>query len=97
MTPSWEMRSSAVLLILGLAAHAISHGDKHDGDSMSMGMKMEPAPAGGQDGSDLPPTYFNHPDDKVLIYAHIALMTLSWVFALPTGMTCPVRVRRSAC
>ena len=84
-----------MLLILGLAAHAIAHGDEHDGDSTAMEMEMEPALAGGQDAADLPPTYFNHPDDKVLIYAHIALMTLSWVFALPTGMTCPVRVRRT--
>ena len=61
------MRSSAVLLILGLAAHAIAHGDEHDGDPMSMETKMEPAPAGGQDTADLPPTYFNHPNDKVLI------------------------------
>lgn len=32
-----------------------------------------------------PPTYFAHPDHKVAIYGHIALMVLGWVFALPAG------------
>lgn len=83
------MRSTAALLLLGLAAHAIAHGDDHHDGSMAVEVDMEPAVGGGQDAADLPPTYFNHPDDKVLIYAHVALMTLSWVIALPTGMAAP--------
>lgn len=85
------MRSSAVLLLLGLAAHAIAHGDEHEDDPMAMEMEMEPVEDGGQNVVDLPPSYFDHPDDKVLIYAHIALMTLSWIFALPTGMASPLK------
>ncbi|KAK4194987.1 hypothetical protein QBC40DRAFT_186920 [Triangularia verruculosa] len=33
-----------------------------------------------------PPTYFAHPDHKVAIYGHIALMTLGWLFVLPTAV-----------
>lgn len=77
------MRSSAVLLLLGLAAHAIAHGDGHDEESMGMNMDMSPDKK--PDTSDLPGTYFDHPDDKPFIYTHIAAMTLSWVFALPIG------------
>ncbi|KAL2172303.1 hypothetical protein VTG60DRAFT_6681 [Thermothelomyces hinnuleus] len=33
-----------------------------------------------------PPTYFAHPDHKVAIYGHIALMVLGWVFALPAAV-----------
>lgn len=80
------MRSSAVLLFLGLAAHAIAHGDEHDDGSMGMEMDMIPdSKPDTSDTSDLPPSYFDHPDDKFLIYSHIVVMTLSWVFALPIG------------
>ncbi|KAK0714338.1 hypothetical protein B0T21DRAFT_387060 [Apiosordaria backusii] len=33
-----------------------------------------------------PPTYFTHPDHKAVIYGHIVLMVLSWVFVLPTAV-----------
>lgn len=77
------MKSSAVLL-LGLAAQAIAHGGDHHGEAPAMDMNM-----GADDGAekpDYPPSYFDHPDHKAFVYAHIVLMTLSWVFALPVGM-----------
>ncbi len=46
----------------------------------------EPAPK--PDGGSYPPTYFSLPDYGGLMYAHIALMVLGWVFALPVGQCC---------
>lgn len=77
------MKSSAVLL-LGLAAQAIAHGGDHHGEAPAMDMNM-----GADDGAekpDYPPSYFDHPDHKAFVYAHIVLMTLSWVFALPVAV-----------
>lgn len=37
---------------------------------------------------DYPPTYFALLDHRVLIYAHVTLMILAWVFALPVGEWC---------
>jgi hypothetical protein len=34
---------------------------------------------------EYPPTYFAHPDHVALLYAHVALMVLAWVLALPVG------------
>lgn len=73
-----------MFLLLGLAAHAIAHGNDHDEDSLDMEMDMSSDKGPGT--SDLPPSYFDYPDDKLFIYSHIAIMTLSWVFALPIGM-----------
>lgn len=87
------MRSSTLLLLLGLAAHAIAHGDDHNEDSM--GTEMGTSPAKKPDTSDLPSNYFDHPDDKLFIYSHIVAMTLSWVFALPIG-TAPFISRASS-
>lgn len=82
------MRSSPLLLLLGLAAHAFAHGGDHE-DSMGMDMDVDMVPDDKPNETDYPPSYFDFPDDKFLIYAHIALMTLGWVFALPIGMTYP--------
>jgi hypothetical protein len=76
----------AVAAVLGLIPAVLAHGDEHghgDGGGMG-GMKM------GDADKPLPedqytPTYFAHPDHKAVIYGHIALMVLGWVFALPAG------------
>lgn len=38
-----------------------------------------------EDPADYPPTYFAHPDHVAVIYSHIALMVIAWVFVLPIG------------
>ena len=81
------MRSYVALLFLGLAVHAIAHGDDHDDDSMVM--DMDTGADDKPDSADVASSYFDHPDDKLFIYAHIAVMTLSWIFALPIGVSQP--------
>ena len=52
-----------------------------------------------KDNSEYPPTYFAHPDHVGVIYAHIALMTLAWVFVLPVGkfqLACTQNLRDSS-
>lgn len=36
-------------------------------------------------GSDYPPTYFGTSNSRGLIYGHISLMVIGWVFVLPVG------------
>jgi hypothetical protein len=38
--------------------------------------------------SDYPPTYFGLADHRGLVYGHVSLMILAWVFVLPVGK-CP--------
>ncbi|KAI1501549.1 hypothetical protein F5X99DRAFT_418457 [Biscogniauxia marginata] len=52
---------------------------------MDMDMDMtaeEPKP----DPDSYPPTYFSHPEHAGVMYAHIALMVVSWVFVLPIAV-----------
>ncbi|KAH9904573.1 hypothetical protein F4778DRAFT_770469 [Xylariomycetidae sp. FL2044] len=48
---------------------------------MDMGTE-EPKP----DEDSYPPTYFSHPEHQAVIYAHIALMVIGWIFVLPTAV-----------
>jgi hypothetical protein len=90
--PSLAHRALAGALLLGLLLPlAAAHG--HDEDaSMAMGMGMsmaEPAaPSPSATAEPAPPNYFTHPEHRGLMYAHIGLMTLAWVFVLPVG-ECP--------
>ncbi|KAK4124153.1 hypothetical protein N657DRAFT_378710 [Parathielavia appendiculata] len=78
--------SAAVVgLIPAVLAHGDEHGHGNDGMAGLGGMKMgdadRPLPE-----DQYPPTYFAHPDHKAVIYGHIALMVLGWVFALPAAV-----------
>lgn len=64
-------------LVLGLLPLAIAHGGDSHGEVHDMDMP--------KDDSEYPESYFSHPSHVGVIYAHIALMTLAWVFALPVG------------
>ncbi len=83
---------SAVLVLAGAAvcglvvpAAALAHGD--DGADMSMGAagNGNAGPGPKPDETAYPPAYFGLPEHSGLMYAHIALMTLAWVFMLPVG------------
>jgi hypothetical protein len=68
--------------ILSTLPAVFAHGDEGDSMDMDMGMGAEePRP----DYNAYPPTYFTHPEHRGLIYAHIALMVLSWIVILPIG------------
>ena len=79
------------LLYAGLATLVIAHGsDHHDGGMSMSGNMSETAGHNMTSGhADFPPNYFGYPDHRFSIYSHIALMTLSWVIALPTGKYAP--------
>lgn len=68
--------SAALAVVLGLLSVAMGHGD----EDMDMGSK-DPKP----DPSSYPPTYFALPDHAGVMYAHIGVMVISWIFILPTG------------
>ena len=68
--------STAVLGLLPLVlAHGGGdgdHGELHGSDKL-------------KDETEYPATYFAHPDHIGVIYSHIALMVVAWVFVLPVG------------
>ena len=94
-----RVSASALLLTAVLASRAHAHSDAAaTGMGMGMGMDMDGdgdmdtgmGEAGHeQSASQYPPTYFAHPGHVGVIYAHIALMVLAWVFVLPIGMYSP--------
>lgn len=81
MKPMSLFRDSSIRWALALIAlslpTSLSHGDGHGG-----AMSEADLP---KDDSEYPPTYFSLSDHSGLMYAHICLMTLSWVFVLPVG------------
>ncbi len=72
----------ASVAVLGSLPAALAHGDEHGGGmgGMKMGDADKPLPE-----DQYPPTYFALPDHRAVIYGHVALMVLAWVFALPAG------------
>ncbi|KAI0150649.1 hypothetical protein GGR57DRAFT_189846 [Xylariaceae sp. FL1272] len=80
------IRLLALLTIAGLLPTIRAHGD--DGGAMDMGdVGMDMAaedPKPDPDGSAQ--TYFALPDHVAVIYTHIALMCLAWIFVLPIAV-----------
>ncbi|KAK1830542.1 hypothetical protein QBC39DRAFT_353831 [Podospora conica] len=72
------LRAVASAAVLGLIPAALAHGDDMN---MEAGEADKPRPA-----AEYPPTYFAHPEHQTVIYAHIALMVLGWVFVLPIAV-----------
>lgn len=71
----------AAATILACVPAVLAHGDETD---MEMDMAKTPAPTKPE--SEYPGTYFSHPDHKAVIYAHIGLMVVAWVFVLPVAV-----------
>lgn len=87
-------KAAPALLVLLFALTASAHEDEtHMAADMDMDMEMVTAGAGMPLGATtsnatlaVPPSYFRHPEHSHLILAHIALVTIAWVFVLPIGM-----------
>jgi hypothetical protein len=73
--------SSAVLVGLVLVPLALADGDHLHGAKAESQAHNDDS----QNDAEYPPTYFALADHANLIYAHIALMTIAWVFILPIG------------
>ena len=63
---------------LGLVVAVMAHGDD---DNMDMAGGNSPVP----NSDSYPPTYFALADHAGVMYAHIAVMLISWVVVLPAG------------
>lgn len=70
-------------LVLGLLLQlpaAVAHGGDAGHGGHGGGNSTADMP---KDESEYPPSYFAHPEHVGVIYAHITLMVLAWVFVLP--------------
>jgi hypothetical protein len=74
--------SSAVLVGLVLVPLALADGDHLHGAKAESQAHNDDS----QNDAEYPPTYFALADHANLIYAHIALMTIAWVFILPIAV-----------
>jgi hypothetical protein len=91
---------AGAVAVLGLIPAALAHGEDeghgmsggpgHGHGGMAMTDADKPLPE-----DQYPPTYFAHPEHRVAVIGHIALMVLSWVFVLPAGENRPSLLARS--
>ena len=72
-------RASSALLV-ALLPIVVAHGGGHESMDMGHGGNATDSPK-----EDYPDTYFAHTEHTGVIYTHIALMVLAWVFVLPVG------------
>lgn len=80
-------RVASAAAFLGLLLPAVlAHGDDGAMD-MDMSMGDNVIATGDEPATDVeyPPTYFSHAEHRGVLIAHIALMVLAWVVALPLG------------
>ncbi|RSL81972.1 hypothetical protein BHE90_007332 [Fusarium euwallaceae] len=83
MFPAKTLSRSACAVLFALLPVVLAHGDEgHDMGDMDMSHASEKP----KEASEYPDTYFSHPDHVGVIYAHIGLMVLSWVFVLPVAV-----------
>ncbi|KAH7129308.1 hypothetical protein B0J13DRAFT_645138 [Dactylonectria estremocensis] len=78
-------RTAGVLIVvLAFLPLILAHGSGHD-ESETSSHADEQSETNKTDVG-YPPTYFTHTDHVSAIYAHIAIMTLAWVFVLPVAV-----------
>lgn len=74
--------ATAALLLETLPLVA-AHGDEHNGGSMDMDTHDAPPPPAVGDGA--PQSYWGLSEHASLMYWHIAIEILAWLFVLPVG------------
>lgn len=74
-------------VVLGIVPLAVAHGAHEAGaDAMEMDMGMaHGADEPKAESKSYPPTYFALADHVGIMYAHIGVMVLAWIFVLPIG------------
>ncbi|KAH6668607.1 hypothetical protein F5X68DRAFT_176351 [Plectosphaerella plurivora] len=82
---------AAALAVLVLLPTVLGHGDEHGhnaavGPEMAEGYGNAVPDAPKPDDTSAPDTYFALADHAGLMYAHIALMVLAWIFVLPVAV-----------
>jgi hypothetical protein len=84
-------RNSVILagvVLLGFISSAVAHGhDEHEDMDMDMGgmSSTRPTIPASSGAMAEPASYFQLKEHTGLMFAHILLMTIGWVFVLPIG------------
>lgn len=84
--PSLSVGTALVVALTSLST-ALAHSDDMEGGGQIGGHNTGNHTDSPQD--NYPPTYFSHPGYAGLMYAHIGLMVVAWVFVLPVGTSGP--------
>lgn len=83
----------AVAALLGSLSLAAAHGHGQESSpAMEMGMLSETRPIVPATNSSVtsPESYFQYGEHSTLIFCHIMLMSISWIFVLPIGRLCKI-------
>lgn len=87
MSPVPNRRALSLGIALAILVQtALCHG--HESQEMGMEMPMSPPALNSSAQAvhkEYSPTYFAHAEHAGLIYAHITLSVVAWVFILPVG------------
>lgn len=78
--------TGALIIALTFSPLILAHGNSHDEGEMDGHRGQHHESDNPKDDTEYPPTYFTHPDHVGAIHAHIAIMTLAWVFILPVAV-----------
>lgn len=86
--PSRNSVICAGALLLGFISSVVAHGSEHEDMNMDMGgiPISRPTIATATNSTMAgPASYFQLKEHTGLMFAHILLMTIGWVFVLPIG------------
>lgn len=83
-TTESALKLLALVAVAGALPAVFAHGGSEGTMDMDTDMDMSQEES-KPDPDSYAPTYFSHPEHVVEIYAHIALMVISWVIMLPLG------------
>jgi hypothetical protein len=78
----------AGVVLLGFTSSVVAHGhEEHEGMNMDMGGTSNSSPVATATNGAMaePASYFQLTEHTALMFAHILLMTIGWVFVLPIG------------
>lgn len=84
-TTESALKLLALVAVAGALPAVFAHGGSEGAMDMDTDMDMSQEES-KPDPDSYAPTYFSHPEHVVEIYAHIALMVISWVIMLPLAV-----------
>ncbi|OTA99941.1 hypothetical protein M426DRAFT_66821 [Hypoxylon sp. CI-4A] len=85
-TAQSALKLLALVAVAGALPAVLAHGDDEGATNMDMDMDMSKEEPPTPEPTYYPPTYFSHPEHVTEIYAHIALMVVSWIVMLPIAV-----------
>ena len=87
MVHTSSFKRVVVTLLLASTTVVLAHGhDNHAGEAADMEFVPSPTSTASMNSSSASPqSYFTYPASRGLIWGHVILMIIAWLFVLPIG------------